>query len=97
MRVLPDAGSAHKRSRHRKRARGGRGQRCEARGGAEHRQGGLPYKRHGYLQGDDGKGDGGHQPQLGKHRHGDLRHPLRQRDGVTRFGDSAIRRASSGG
>jgi UDP-N-acetylglucosamine 4,6-dehydratase len=30
-------------------------------------------------------------------RHGDLRHALRQRDGLARLGDSAVRRAGAGG
>ena len=59
VRVLPDGGGAHQRAGHRERARGGDRGRREARGLPEHRQGGVSDQRHGHLQGDDGKGDGG--------------------------------------
>ena len=68
----------------------------QARGVPEHGQGGVPHQRHGHQQGHDGKGDGGSQPQPGRHQHGYLRHPLRQCDGVARLGDSAVCGAGAG-
>ena len=59
-----------------------------------HRQGGLSDQRHGHVQGDDGKGDG--RQVAAARRHGDtrhLRHALRQRHGLARLGDPAVRRA----
>ena len=68
----------------------------EARRVPQHRQGGLSHQRDGYFQGDDGKGHGRDLAQSRGHRHRHLRHALRQRDGLARFGHSAVRRAGSG-
>ena len=97
VRVPPDGGGAHQRARHGKRARRGGGGRGEARGVPEHGQGGVSDQRHGDFEGDDGKGDGGVVAQPERDGDDDLRDALRQRDGVARLGDSAVRRAGADG
>ena len=60
------------------------------------RQGGLSDQRHGDVQGADGEADGGQGAVHQAGRHDAVRHPLRQRDGLARLGDSAVHRADQG-
>ena len=62
----------------------------------QHGQGGLSDQRHGHLQGHDGEGDGRQVAAIAGERHGDLRHAVRQRHGVARIGDPAVRRPGAG-
>ena len=93
VRVPPDGGGQDQRDRHRARAGGGHPVRRAQGDLPVHRQGGVPDQRHGHFQGDDGKGVRGQVAQRGPGAHHHLRHPLRQRDGVARLGDPAVRRA----
>ena len=85
MRVLPDGGHAHERPGHGERAPLGHRARGEERGGALHRQGGVPHQRDGHLQGPDGEGCDSQGARARGGRGDDhLLYPLRQRHGQPR-------------